>query len=297
MASVIIRGGELTATIGDNAAGPAGVHSERYNGIWSLVSKHQPRSPFVPTYAGFNLEHIFDGSARVANGDHRFEPRLVPMSVEQIDESTARLHQPPTPVTKLESWITFKIVPEDKIDITFKILPHEKTWVRDTFGVFFASYIDEPLNKSLYVTTPQDGEPPRRWHQFCTPAHDVLSTMVHYQDDVDLTFDTDHLTLYKAFSPVKFDLPLMFGIVRDMALAFMINQTHGIRFSHSPSGGGPWRDRSDTCSAWDLQFLVPHAEVGKTSEWKIRVLYRPFKDRDDILNAYKEFNAGLQQGM
>ena len=236
MASVTIQGGELTAVIGDNAAAEQGEHRERYNGIWSLASRHQPRSPFVPSYAGFNLEHIFDGSAQAAGREQRFEPRESPMTVERIDAATAQLHQPPTPVTRCESWITFRMGSKDTIDIRLRLLPHEKTWKHDVFGVFFASYIDEPINKSLYLTRPNSGDPSQRlWHQFCTPAHDVLSTMKPEGDNIEMEFDPGVKTLYTEFSPVSFDLPLMFGVVRGMAVAFMIDQTDGVRFSH------PWQ--------------------------------------------------------
>lgn len=290
---VKIQGGDLTAVIGDNREAESGDHRGGYNGIWSLTSRHQPRSPFVPFYAGFNLEHVFDSSVRVANGEHIFEPRKAPMSVERLSTASARLHQPPTPVTKLESWITFEVAPPDAIDVTLKILPHEKTWKDDLFGIFFASYMDEPYNKSLYLTSPRSGDPPRIWHQFCTPAHNVLSTMLHEKDTCEIDFEPSGAMLYKSFSPVRFDLPLMFGIVRGMALAFMVDRPDGVRLTHSPSGGGRWKDDSDTNPAWDMQFLVPNANVGQTYEWKVRILYRPYTNREAILEAYEAFQKTL----
>ncbi len=80
MASTEIKAGDLTAVIGDNGA--AGEHRAGYNGIWSLRHKAWPRTPFVPAYAGLNLEHIFDGATEFAAGNF-FEPRTSPMRLHR----------------------------------------------------------------------------------------------------------------------------------------------------------------------------------------------------------------------
>ena len=59
MASETFRAGDLTAVIGDN--GSAGVHRAGYNGLWSLTHRTEAANLFVPSVAGLNFEHIFDG--------------------------------------------------------------------------------------------------------------------------------------------------------------------------------------------------------------------------------------------
>src|SRR5205814_401414 len=102
MANDTFRAGDLTAIIGDNAAG--GEHRAGYNGVWSLTHRTQPANLFVPSVAGLNFEHIFDGDKRDA-GDERtifFEPRHAPMTFRRLSNTEAELHQPPTPNYHLE---------------------------------------------------------------------------------------------------------------------------------------------------------------------------------------------------
>ena len=59
MGHATFKTGDLEAVIGDNADHEG--HRAGYNGIWSLRHKRSKRNLFVPAYAGFNLEHYFNG--------------------------------------------------------------------------------------------------------------------------------------------------------------------------------------------------------------------------------------------
>ena len=65
--------GDLEAVIGDNADHEG--HRAGYNGIWSLRHKRSKRNLFVPAYAGFNLEHYFNGETEFLNNEVFFQPR------------------------------------------------------------------------------------------------------------------------------------------------------------------------------------------------------------------------------
>ena len=58
--SAIFSVGELTATIVASTMS-TGHHCAGYNGIWQLQQRSSSRNLFVPDFAGWNLEHIFDG--------------------------------------------------------------------------------------------------------------------------------------------------------------------------------------------------------------------------------------------
>lgn len=62
----------LQCIIGNNAA--LEEHAAWYNGIFRMTSPDRDETPFVPRYAGFNLEHYFD--VRPPNPDRTifFEP-------------------------------------------------------------------------------------------------------------------------------------------------------------------------------------------------------------------------------
>ena len=90
MASETFTVGDLTAVIGDNAA--AGEHRAGYNGLWSLTHRTETTNLFVPTVAGLNLEHIFDGETLDPPGQSKifFEPRNAPMTLRKLSDHRGR---------------------------------------------------------------------------------------------------------------------------------------------------------------------------------------------------------------
>ncbi len=284
------RTSELRCVIGNNAARED--HKAGYNGVFHLTSVHQPESVFVPAYAGLNLEHVFDGSARFADRNILFEPRNVPMSFKKIDERTAELHQPPTPVMKMQSVTRFTLVDPYSIDVEFRCVPHEDVFEGGAFGVFFASYINSPLNKSIYYLT-EDGDG-RVWEQFCTQFHNHDSTVKHVQDLFDWTFAPgapDHL--FTAVSKIRYVEPFFYGRFKNMVLMVMFASPEGIRFAHSPSGGGLNAAKDDTNPAWDFQYIVPKYEIGKEYGFRYRVVYKLWEGREDVLKEYAAYKKHM----
>lgn len=121
---VDIQWGELTARLVNNRADGA-VHREGYNGLAMLRHAGGP-SPFVPLYAGINLEHVNNGRA-YADRDLQFEPRRHPMELRKFGERMIELYQAPLPETGLESCTRFRFVEPHAIDVTFECVPH-KEW-------------------------------------------------------------------------------------------------------------------------------------------------------------------------
>src|SRR5437762_7183470 len=140
--------GDLTAVIGDNDA--KGEHRAGYNGLWSLTHKTEPTNLFVPTVAGMNLEHIFDGQTQDPPGKSEifFEPRNAKMTFKKVSDAVAELHQPPTPTFKLESTTRFTLREPDAIDFEFKFTATQHAFARGYLGLFWANYINAPEDKS-----------------------------------------------------------------------------------------------------------------------------------------------------
>lgn len=292
MAHVTLKAGDLEATIGDNEA--YGEHRAGYNGLHSLKHKAEPESPFVPTVAGLNLEHIFDGDQelRDVGGDRKvfFEPRNAPMKLREISETEAELHQEATPTFHVESWTTFKLVPPHSIDFTFRFKPTQHVFRHDYIGLFWASYLHGPDDKSIYFRDQN------RWQQLCTPQHNVHSTVTHRQDNFAARI-TPQLgdSLYQHYSPLKFDEHFYYGHFKKQVLIFLFDPESfrpkgaKLRFTHSPSGGGTHTERQTTNPAWDFQFLVPEYEVLEEYGFRARLIYRPHTDRAAILKEVAEW--------
>src|SRR5947209_6807317 len=123
MAHATYRAGDLTALIGDNAAHEQ--HRAGYNGVWSLTHRTEPMNLFVPSVAGLNFEHIFDGERfdRDRTSTIFFEPRNARMTHRTISATEAELHQPPTPTFHVESWTRFVLAAPHYLDMTFRFVP------------------------------------------------------------------------------------------------------------------------------------------------------------------------------
>ena len=280
----------LRCVIGDNEA--LGEHREGYNGVFAITAPDAADSPFVPLYAGLNLEHYFDTRPRPADAAVFFEPRRVPMTFTRIDERTAELYQPPTPVFGVESWTRFEVREPHYIDMQFRCVPRKDAFQGGLMGVFWASYIHAPEDKSMYFL---GGVPPYdapRWTQLCTPAHDHDSTVRHVNDERVFPFETAGGTLYSSFSPLRFDAPFFYGRVRGHVLIYIFDPAAIVRFAHSPSGGGVTPGGDDTSPAWDFQLIVPEPKVGQEYTLRMRLVYKPWVSRDDVLDEarrYREF--------
>ncbi len=287
MAHATFTAGDLTAVIGDNAA--AGEHRAGYNGLWSLTHKSEPANLFVPAVAGLNFEHIFDGDKRDTDGSRKifFEPRNAPMTFRQLSATEAELHQPPTPTFHLESWTRFTLVAPHYVDFAFRCRPTQHVFAHGYIGLFWASYVNAPEDKSIYF---RGG---KLWQQLCSQRHNDQSTVRHRDDKLDLKF-SDGLgdALFRNLSPLRFDEPFYYGLFRRQTVILMFDRAEGIRFTHSPSGGGVHQAAQTTNPAWDFQYLIPGYEVRKEYGFRARLVYRERCDRAEVQREYADWRKG-----
>jgi hypothetical protein len=284
------RVGDLTAIIGDNAA--AGGHRAGYNGVWSLTHRTEPRNLFVPAVAGLNFEHIFDGDKRDLDGSRKifFEPRHAPMTFKKLGAAEAELHQPPTPTFHLESWTRFRLSAPHYLDFHFRCVPTQHAFAHGYIGLFWASYINAPEDKSIYF---RGG---KMWQQLCTQQHNDESTLRHRDDKLELKFSAGlGNALYRNLSPLRYDEPLYYGLFGKHLFLLMFDRTEGIRFTHSPSGGGVAREAQTTNPAWDFQYLLPKYEVKKEYTFRARAVYRERCSRSEVLKEYENWQKILEK--
>ena len=276
---VALQGGDLAAIIGDNSA--EGGHRAGYNGVWSLRHTAGTRSIFVPALAGLNLEHIISGD-HLEDSKTFFEPRNAPMSLKQISTSEAELHQPPTPTFHVESWTRFNLVPPHYLDMTFRCVAHKPVFSRGYMALFWASYMNAPADKSMHFLGGPDGQKDM-WTQFCTQWHNDQSTVRHRDDAFEMTYsDEQRDTLFKNLSRLRYDQPFFYGNFDDLMWQVMFDRSEGIRFTHSPSGGGSNAQLRSTNPAWDFQFLVPKPELKKDYGFRVRTVLRPRCSREEV---------------
>lgn len=287
MAHDTFRIGDLTAIIGDNAEHKG--HRAGYNGIWSLTHGREETNLFVPTVAGLNFEHIFDGHRFDTDGSRRifFEPRNAPMTFRRLSDSEGELHQPPTPAFHLESWTRFTLVAPHHVEMNFRFRPTQHAFQHGYIGLFWASYINAPEDKSMYFRG--NGA----WQQLCTQRHNDESTVRHSRDMLDLRFSEGFPDcLFRNYSPMRFDEPFFYGRYRDMTALFQFDGPGTFRLTHSPSGGGLRKDRETTNPAWDFQYILPKYEVKREYSFRARLTYRPACSRVEVLKEVAAWRRG-----
>jgi hypothetical protein len=278
---------ELSVVVGDNSAHEQ--HLAGYNGIWHLSSVHDDRPLFLPPYCGMNFEYI----SPITAGNYT-EPKDFPVAL-LVDEPgvAVTLHQQPTPSHKVESWMSYRVAGPCHLDWTFRYKLHDPgLFATGHAGFFFASYIDKPENKSLYVLS-RDVYDTLMWVQFCTLYHGRNSAVCWESDPYDLQFNDQDHGLYASPAPIRYHVPLMLGRRGDMALAVMFEQPQGVALCHGMGGGGFFDDRSDRHPAWDFFLYARDPHKNLTGEWRGRLVYKKFVDRQDILDEYGQYQTSL----
>ena len=268
-------------------------HHAGYNGLFRLTSTDQKESPFVPAYAGLNLEHYFDARPR-REGHVFFEPRHASMSLERVSQHGVELHQPPTPTFGIESWTRFVVREPYYVDFSFRCVPRRDELEGNFFGVFWASYINGPLDKSIYFLDVESSLNQPLWRQLATQQHNRDSTVRGKADSIDLVFQAGEETLFSSISPLRYSEPFFYGRFRNMVLIYVFRQNPHLRFTHSPSGGGNNRLGDDTNPAWDFQLIVPNAQVNKEYRLEGCLIYKPWQNRADVLSEVRRYLATPQ---
>ena len=285
----VLKTSELEVVIGNNRSLETDdvQHRAGYNGVFAIRARQQAESPFVPAYAGINLEHYFDGRPR-SESHVFFEPRHAKMNLTKINERTAELHQPATPVFGVESWTRFEVKERHSIDFSFRCRPHRNDYVGGFLGVFWASYINAPLNKSMYFIDAESSLEHPMWKQLCTQLHNRDSTVRHASEAVELMFQGRE-TLFANDSPLRYSTPFFYGRFRNMVLIYVFRPGAGLRFTHSPSGGGRTTNGDDTNPAWDFQLIVTDPQPGEEYRLEGRLIYKEWTNRDDVLSEVSEY--------
>jgi hypothetical protein len=215
------------------------------------------------------------------------------MTLRKVGDAAVELHQPPTPTFHLESWTVFRLSAPDAIDVSFRCMPRRHAFHHGYIGLFWASYINAPDDKSMYFLGGTDR--PNGWQQHCSPAHNNQSTVCKLGHFRPLEFArTFRDCLHRNYSPLLYEEPFFYGLFRNMTLLFLFDADERLRFTHSPSGGGFTKDQNTTNPAWDFQFIVPKYEVNEEYGFRYRVVYRPRMPRSEIIEEHRRWRQAIR---
>ena len=99
-------------------------------------------------------------------------------------------------------------------------------------------------------------------------------------------------TLFRNLSPLRYGARLYYGLFGEHIWIVMFDRTEGIRFTHSPSGGGTNTELQTTNPAWDFQFIVPAYDVNTEYQFSARAVFRPRCTRAEVLEEYQRWMGG-----
>ena len=174
------------------------------------------------------------------------------MEFKKKSATEVELHQPPTPTFFLESWSRFKLVAPHYIDFAFGCRPN---------AARLQSRLHRPVLGELYQC------PERQEHVFAWQGYVVATLHTGPQCDEysparegrlrpNVCARAPRLPVHE---PIATQVRGAFfdGLFRDMTMIVMLDRTDGVRFTHSPSGGGNNVERQTTNPAWDFQLSDP----------------------------------------
>jgi hypothetical protein len=286
--AVTLRAGDIEAVFADNEEFPG--HRAWYNGLHQLRHKADTLGLFWPGVAGLNFEHIYDGQKWWEPAEALFEPRSSPMTITRLAGDTVLLHQPPTRLHKLESWTRFTLSAPHYVDMDFRCIAREATFDRGYIGLFWASYINTHVSREYYFIGRKPGESKNRWLAYLSPEHNEKSTVDFIEESRRPSYTPEHPPrLFMDCFQYGYSYPFYYGRRGDMVIILMFDQAGPIRFSHSPSSGGPVSPSSNP--AWDFQYLIYDCQVGAEYGFRARLVYKPFTDETDIIREYETFSG------
>ena len=130
-------------------------------------------TPFVPLYAGLNLENFYDSRPRHSDNAIFFEPRSARMDFKRIDDRTAELYQPETPFYGVESWTRFEVKDPYYIDMSFRCIPRKGRFSKAATSASSGPPTSTiPRTENFYFLSARVSSLDKpKWEQFYTQRH------------------------------------------------------------------------------------------------------------------------------
>ena len=210
------------------------------------------------------------------------------MKLKRISKTSVELYQAETPLSHVESWTSFKMVAPHYIDVNFRcIIKSDEFFKHNYAGIFWASYINAPQDKKIYFLGKEKENHEEKWIGAFSSKHGISSTHIGIADDYKLFAAPGfNVTLASNYSSYLFSEPFYYGRFDNMVFAYLFSEPNDgmIRFSQSPTGGGPQNP------AWDFHFIIPNFIVGKLYSFNVRLIYKEWIGAEDIQREYKKWN-------
>ena len=220
-----------------------------------------------------------------------YEPMASTRILEDVRSDGCTLRYAPMSCCEVDCAISYRMTPPHYVDVLVTAHTTREQWPHNYLALFFATIVDAPIYTGVYII----GNDPNLefsrsnpWVHFNGQGEThgrtihpsgVANPELARPDDPPNTYFFDD-------SSVRFDHPFFYGTVDNMVFsAIFKNSDRGhIRFTVNPASafGAP---------AWDFFWLIEDLAPGETRQLPLRVLWKPFISRQDILDEYESYNA------
>lgn len=293
---VELRSGNLSGTLYDNE-GNQGRPGNGFNPL--CYGAYPERNLYRGDCVGLNFEHIFNGVV-ADRARCMFTPRKDACTLIVHSDSSASIRWP----AESSAWGTacemkYTLAGENCVDMEFVATLTKECFGKGYLAMMWASYMNQARDRKIHFYG-MNGES-EGWVAFGEDTADGFETgAVACHGVPNLPYEEGAQTLNIVEHPTKkFLLPFYYGLVdgdgdfstQDDMLAYimMFDQREPIRFAlwnfnkdmaGRPDAHGP---------AWDWQFVIRNPEVGKTYNYKARLVIKPFVSPEDVREEYQRW--------
>ena len=270
--------------------------SNGYNGVRQLYSRNGPKENIFGTGWGssLNFEFVYNTSGakmtpRWVEGKMGSPPTLSQLA--RIDNNSVRLKTEVQTPHRIDVSTTFTLTAPHYIDLQTTAIVHSNPLKKDWLGLFWASYIHEPENKTTYFRGRRDRNSPVEWIE--SLGEKPLNPRAFASEKEEELLPNEPNPdgrLFHNIRPVRYVEPLFFGRWRNMMLQMMFQAENSLRFAIQPTGGGLKNP------AWDFALVIKNCEPLTPYTFSARVVFKPFVNHEDALNEYKQWIIESRRG-
>ncbi len=307
MPGIVLSCGALRARVVDNSERLMPVadwRADGMNGLASLIHEGQNKNLFASV--GMNLEECRTDPPAGAAVDLPHPPRRAPMLLERVDECSARLTQSAAEGAGLNFDIVFSLG-EQWVDQTITVWPDHDI---GSSSHFYASYMNQVQNTSLFMRARLDGDAEPRWWEATSPGHGGDGSVFYRAVDpegkewheflIDNPVrrqkrfrDDEVVAAAEAAGFRRGQLAQLggffFGFMDDYVVLYVFREDAFSTWMSS-SGGVAVR-----CPAWDYEVSTGAQSAGERRSYHVRLVYKPFGGIDDVLAEVARFR-GTESG-
>ncbi|MCZ6675627.1 MAG: hypothetical protein O7E52_00055 [Candidatus Poribacteria bacterium] len=262
--------------------------SNGYNGVRQLYSRKGPQENIFRSGWGssLNFEFVFDASGtsmapRWIDGKMGSPP--TPSQLTRLDDNSVRLETSVPEPHRVDVSTVFALVAPHYIDLETTIVAQPNAFAGDWLGLFWASYIHAPENRTTCFRGRRDRDGPVEWIESLEEIPPNPCVFASETDPLLPVEPNPNGRLFHNIRPIRYVSPMFYGRWRNMMLEMMFTCEDNLRFAIQPTGGGLKNP------AWDFAVVIRHCQPLKQYHFRARVVFKPFVSPEDAWEEYQRW--------